>query len=403
MAGSTAHGAAPGAAEILKDAANLLARVSLALEQAKGPMDASSLEEVYRDLHSYKGLVSFAGLHTHAAVAGRLEQLLAGVWRGRVPLDEKTAALLAAGLKLLAQLPPEPSPAFSPEQEAVRRLLFEVGEAGAAGSAVPEGSQDNPGASSDGVPPLSHAAGTAVPDQLETVEDLAVRTKRLLDRLGELIREDRNMALVVLAAARQNAGQLCALLHQLRYVPVKEVLEPLAAMGQSLASKAGKAVRIAVEADDVEVAQPIASVLRRSAVHLLRNAIVHGIEPAGKRQSGGKPREAQVVLRAFRQGDALVLEVSDDGAGFDLAALQEAAARVQGHGGTGESGLIGLAFLPGVSTAAEATELAGNGMGLAAVEHDALVLGGKVEVSFQEGQGSTVRLLLPLQRAQFGC
>jgi two-component system chemotaxis sensor kinase CheA len=139
-------------------------------------------------------------------------------------------------------------------------------------------------------------------------------------------------------------------------------------------------------------------------VHIVRNAVDHGIEPPEVRESAGKPREGTVELRAWRSRDRVTVEVSDDGAGLDPDTLRETAVErgvvtPEEAAAMSDDAARELVFEPGVTTAGEVTEVSGRGVGMDVVASTVRELDGRVEIESDPGEGTTVRLRLPVSVA----
>jgi two-component system chemotaxis sensor kinase CheA len=135
-------------------------------------------------------------------------------------------------------------------------------------------------------------------------------------------------------------------------------------------------------------------------MHIIRNAIDHGVEPPAARAAAGKPAVATIHLRAFREGEHVIVEVTDDGAGIDVAKVKQVAKNrnlvpADALAGMTDDQALDLIFLPGFSTAKTVTELSGRGVGMDAVRTAVARLGGQVDVRSAAGRGTTVRVTLP--------
>jgi two-component system chemotaxis sensor kinase CheA len=135
-------------------------------------------------------------------------------------------------------------------------------------------------------------------------------------------------------------------------------------------------------------------------VHLLRNALDHGVEDAAVRAAAGKPTVATIDLRAFREGEHVIVEVTDDGAGIDVEKIKQVAkdrnlAAADDLAVMSDEQALELVFLPGFSTAKAVTELSGRGVGMDAVRTAVGRLGGQVDIRSAMGKGTTVRVTLP--------
>jgi len=169
---------------------------------------------------------------------------------------------------------------------------------------------------------------------------------------------------------------------------------------RELAARLGKAVDFQVEGDDVVLDKSVVETLYEPLLHLLRNAVDHGVETPEARRVAGKAERAQLQLSARRVGDAVVLAVADDGGGVDTVAVREAAVARGLLAGSAapalaETDAARLVFAQGFSTARDVSDISGRGIGMDAVQATILRLGGRVDLDNQPGRGLTVSLTLP--------
>jgi two-component system chemotaxis sensor kinase CheA len=191
---------------------------------------------------------------------------------------------------------------------------------------------------------------------------------------------------------------------RLRMLPIGTLFGLFPRMVRDLARERSKEVGLQVEGADTEVDRQVLEAMKDPLIHLLRNAVGHGIEPPDQRGAAGKPRRGTVRLRAARRGNTIVLTVADDGAGIDLKAVQRAAVErglltAQEVAGLGERETVQLIFVSGLSTLPEVTDLSGRGVGLDVVRENLERLRGLIEVDTAQGQGTTFTLTLPLTMA----
>ena len=152
--------------------------------------------------------------------------------------------------------------------------------------------------------------------------------------------------------------------------------------------------------EDVEADRAIVDGLYEPLLHMLRNAVDHGMENSATRQQAGKPASGTITLEANRLGDKINITVADDGPGLDAARIRQAAkaARVMSSVGIDDlddAAALDLIFAPGLSTAREVTDISGRGVGLDAVRTAVDAMGGRITISSSPGQGTTARLILP--------
>ena len=188
---------------------------------------------------------------------------------------------------------------------------------------------------------------------------------------------------------------------QLRMVPVESLRTAFSRTVRQICAEGGKKARLRIEGGETEVDRSILEDLRDPLVHLVRNAVDHGIESPAARLEAGKPEEGTIVLHARSTGSSAVIEVRDDGRGIDLDRLRESAVK---HGLVEEDRadslsrdeIEDLVFRFGFSTAERVSETSGRGVGLNVVREAVEALGGQVRFEGEPGQGTTFRLRLPL-------
>ena len=191
-------------------------------------------------------------------------------------------------------------------------------------------------------------------------------------------------------------------LMQIRMVPFASIAERLFRVARQSAKEVDKRVNLDIRGGGVEIDR---SVLERMAApfeHLLRNAIVHGIEPRDARLAAGKSETGELLVQVSQQGNEVAIAFSDDGAGLDLERIRAkalSAGLVAPDAQLGDAQAAELIFAPGFSTADSLTELAGRGVGMDIVRSEALALGGRIETATQAGQGLRFTIHLPLTLA----
>lgn len=220
------------------------------------------------------------------------------------------------------------------------------------------------------------------------------RVRRMADMTAELARQwsDDTLQLSLVV------GELEEEVKRVRMLPLHTITAPFGRMVRDLAQAAGKEAILEIEGGDTELDKQVLEQIKDPLVHLLRNAIDHGIETPQEREASQKPRVGRVKLSAGQQGQTVVVRLADDGAGLDYQALRNALAR-QGRRDAPdleEDALQDLAFSAGVSTSPIITDISGRGIGLAVVRRNVETLHGRVEVSTEEGKGTQFTLILPL-------
>lgn len=190
----------------------------------------------------------------------------------------------------------------------------------------------------------------------------------------------------------------------IRMVPLGQVFNKLARIVRQAARECGKEVRLVVTGADTEVDKLIVEELTDPLMHLVRNAIDHGIEPMDARTQISKPPQGTLALNAYHKGSNVVIEVEDDGGGMDPHKLRAAAvARGLLSSEAGREltrqDMLNLVFLPGLSTSSEITDMSGRGVGMDVVKTNILRLGGMVSIASEHGIGTKITVTLPITLA----
>ncbi len=247
---------------------------------------------------------------------------------------------------------------------------------------------------------------------MNTVGELLL-IKANLQRMSEAARQEGSLVLAKLwgqelaRETRQLERKLDALqsgLLEARMVPVGQVFDKLARLVRRIAREAGKELEFVISGGEVELDKLIVEELSDPLMHIIRNAIDHGVEPPEARVAVGKPRRATVSLRAEQKGNHVLIEVSDDGAGIDEhrvreVALQKGLITLAQSQEMSRRELLNLIFLPGFSTARIVSELSGRGVGLDVVKNNISNLSGIIDVWSERGRGTAFHLTLPLTLA----
>jgi two-component system chemotaxis sensor kinase CheA len=188
---------------------------------------------------------------------------------------------------------------------------------------------------------------------------------------------------------------------QLRMVPVAQVFRSLHRLVRDVSRQLGKNVGLMTSGEAAEADKTIVDRLFEPLVHLVRNALDHGIESPAQRREAGKPETAAISIEASRIGDRFLIEVTDDGRGIDSAVVRRKASekrlvRADELAALTDEQVVDLVFAPGFSTAAEVSDISGRGIGMDVVRTVVEQIGGRVSLASQVGTGTTVRLDLPM-------
>lgn len=225
-------------------------------------------------------------------------------------------------------------------------------------------------------------------------------------RLGETIHQlngaptaaRRELQSTYVQMGRKMRGLRQAILHA-RMVPLAETFNHMPLVVRDLARASQKEVRIEIQGEMVEVDKLLVERLLDPLIHLVRNAITHGIETPAERAAQGKPAQGRLVVRGAPEGDHILIEVSDDGRGMDLPAIAERARQLgwrKSSQPVSHEEALEWITRPGFSTHGEADLAAGRGVGLDVVQRMVRSFGGRLSMETAPGVGTTFRLRLPL-------
>lgn len=391
----------------------------LALEAEPG--NPAPIDGVFREAHTLKGGAGLVGLHQVSHLSHRLEDLLEELRLGhRLATPRLTDSLLRAvdglGRLIAGSLAGVEDEA---EVDAIEAALGAIDETTAAAEPPPVGLGRSV-AAKPGRPAVVTTERRAVARAEATLQAPSLDTGSLqvpIERMDKLIRLVGEAAAAHLSIGHMLGTQLLRdpdtvgeyrdltrILNQLQDVTMRTRMVPVGALSPSLrravreiARSTGKEVKWEVRGEDSEIDRGVLDHLVDPLLHLVRNAIVHGVELPEERVAAGKPAQAVVRLHAGQLGSEMVIAITDDGAGIDVARVR-AAAEKRGIdvSSLDEAASLRLIFLAGVSTAEVLTEVAGRGVGLDVVIDALEQVRGRVEVSTEPGRGSEFRIIVPI-------
>ncbi len=266
---------------------------------------------------------------------------------------------------------------------------------------------------------VENKAVTKVAAETQTAQTVRVKfdqLDKLMNLVGELVINKIALLQVTsdnhncdgLKRITENIDRLTAdlqdLVMQVRMVPVSQVFDRFPRLVRDLSLKEKKKIDLIMEGRDIEVDRSVLDEIGEPLIHLLRNSVDHGIELPEERQANNKNEGGQIVLSAQRNGNQVIIEVYDDGAGIDpdkvkLSALKKGFLTQTELDKMTKEQLINLIFLPGFSTAKQVTETSGRGVGMDVVKTKIAALGGTVHLDSQIGKGTRTTIKLPITLA----
>jgi two-component system chemotaxis sensor kinase CheA len=374
-----------------------LERLALALDAQ--PANRVLVEEMFRCAHTLKGSASCVGFERVTAVAHELEEMFEAVTTNRRRAGRWLSGLSLEALDLLrhgCQVADEERDAPIPgAPELVARISAWLTSDEQAVEAVAWNDEASP---REGRALRSLRVDV---DKLDRLLNLAGEVAVAQGRLGALV-DVGSEAHAALATFQGLFQTLQESVMRLRVVPLGPAFERFRRAVHELSSRVGKQVELWVEGGDVEVDVTLVEALREPLTHMIRNAIDHGIESADARLAAGKHWPGRVTLSARYDGNYVVIQVADDGAGLDEERLREKARELGINTSLTDSddqALHDLMFLPGLSTAREVTDISGRGIGMDVVRRSIEGLRGTISLQSQPGAGLTVSIRLPLSLA----
>ncbi len=206
----------------------------------------------------------------------------------------------------------------------------------------------------------------------------------LMEEMGELVEQIRDRAL------------------NLRMVPIGEVFQRFPRVVRDVSRELGKQIELSISGAETELDKSMVEKLTDPLMHIVRNAMDHGIESVAERQAAGKPAQGTLKLNAFHQSGAVVIEISDDGRGLNCEKILKKAIEkelVTADAKLAERDIFNLIFAPGFSTADKVTDLSGRGVGMDVVRQNIELLRGSVDIRSTLGAGTTIQIQLPLTLA----
>jgi chemotaxis protein histidine kinase CheA len=406
------------------------------LRAPDGGPTPDELNELMRLTHGLKGSAGTVDLPIVAELTHRTEGAFDQVRRGILiwsPAVLDSFVEIADRLRALV-IDADDARATDLAAQPVRQLLKNLGKEGVAHPSVPRATT----AQSDRRrrdrrvtdSPMLRVEPQRVDRLMDSVGELIFDRTRIERRLAELtsavevlraalpareLAKSASKALLDIAASLEELeGDARALRHteealqsgltHIRMQSVQALFQRLGPQVRRIARSANRRVRLVTTGEDTEFDKSLADQIVDPLIQLLRNAIAHGIESPEERARAGKHEEGKIMITARHEGNAMILEVSDDGMGIDTdrlrARLAETGVWSEKKAGMADDALVQQAiFEAGISSRADADELAGRGVGLSAVRETVTRLGGEVLVSSLPGRGTTFTLRLPLTTA----
>jgi two-component system, chemotaxis family, sensor kinase CheA len=405
------------------------------------PEDKDALNAVFRAFHTIKGVAGFIDMAHVQEFAHKSENLLDSIRKGEIQLSGPVLDIIFEAVDMIKILIRDIADAVAGDGQIVKQpgypgllarlIQYASGNIPASDSISADTASPVEGKRPEGAPVAAVSAedknearqGSASPAKAignvqlkDAVRVDAERLDLLVETIGELViaeamvsqnREIRSSQSVELLRNLDHLDKICRELQQLgmslRMVPVRPTFQKMARLVRDLSKKSGRPINFTMTGEDTELDKSVVDKIGDPLVHMLRNAVDHGIETdVDQRLAAGKTREGNIELRAFHRGGNICVEVRDDGRGLDRKLILRKAVEsgiIKDGASLSDRDVFNLIFEPGFSTASEVTDVSGRGVGMDVVRRNIEELRGVVEISSRKGEGSVISFRLPLTLA----
>ena len=437
--------------EFHAEALDHLQQIEAALLTLDGaPDDRDALNSLFRSFHTIKGVSGFLHLTPMHTLTHEVESLMDLARTGRLRLSSTIITVILQSRDALQEMIGQITAALErghmpdsvvPVSHLIRqvRALAALGTGGAPAPVAPVVPISDPAPAAEAPPPapaspapvaaapalslapvapapISPSSGPVpTPAGASTVRVNTEKLDALMDMVGELVivqsqlQESARGADRETSALARNLTQLGRITKELqhtamslRMIPIKPTFQRMERLVRDLSREFGKKIAFQTAGEDTEIDRTVTEEIADPLVHMVRNALDHGLETPAERAAAGKAETGTLTLRAYHEGSSLVIELSDDGRGINPEKVLKKA-RQQGLVAPNveltDTEIFQLIFLPGFSTAEKVTSVSGRGVGMDVVKRNIEKLRGTIQTESQLGRGSTFRVRLPLTTA----
>ncbi len=393
-----------------------LDRKFLALE--KSPRDSTLLNDIFRSMHTIKGAAGFLGFQQMVEVSHVAEDVLNRLRKGEMFAD---AAIMDALLhsvdmvKLLLRNIKDKNTAQEDIEPIINALKAVLGHTPhkAQDEAKPVATQPSGAEPQDAASMDKERSLRVDIERLDAVLNLAgelVLSRNRLLRLGSKVHESRlddalsSQLGEALASLDLVTSDLQLAVMKMRMQPVAKVFNRFPRMVRDLARQHNKEIELVVTGQETELDKTVIEEIGDPLVHLIRNAVDHGMEETGERASKGKPQLGTIRLSAFQEGRNILVSVSDDGRGMDPSMIKRSAMdkgliSAEEAEALSAKEALNLIFIPGFSTAKKVSNLSGRGVGMDVVKTNISRINGSIGIESEPGKGTKIEFRLPLTLA----
>jgi two-component system chemotaxis sensor kinase CheA len=392
------------------------------VELERRPEDVDLLNRIFRHVHTIKGTSSFIGFEQMSELTHKFEDVLNKLRRGELKLrtEMMDTILLAYDLMktLLSKLekgdlsPIDLSEVISKLEKISRgeSSKGEVEKKSERSVIVEQRKVEQPSSQQKlNVEQTIRIDVSRLDDLMNLVGELVLGRNRLSQVVSQIVEkyESENTARELLDAVTQIdfvTTELQTAVMRTRMVPIAKVFNKFPRVVRDLSRETKKEVDLFIYGEETEIDKSVVETIHDPLVHIIRNAIDHGIEPPDERERIGKPRRGKVLLKAEHEGNFIVITVEDDGRGIDpekvkRKAIEKRLITEQEAASISDKDALNFIFLPGFSTASKVSNISGRGVGLDVVKSNIVKLNGTIDIESKLGSGTKFILKLPLTLA----
>jgi two-component system chemotaxis sensor kinase CheA len=377
------------------------------------PGNTELLDEMFRVAHTIKGNASALDFPELAGFAHVMEDLLEALRKHEIAISRELISLLLTGvdaLRLLVPAAAEGSDRLSLAHQRLKKAIARYASSSVGSPPADQSFHDRP--SPPAVPGSVPSGGTRnrtlrvdiekLDQMLNLTGEIAIAQGRLRRMIEELKTEEGRIFLEMQREVERLQKNLQEQVMGVRLVSVGPLFQQFARSVRDISQSHNKLARLEIVGADVEVDTRVLEHLKDPLLHMIRNAVDHGVETPQARRAAGKSPCGMLKLTAFHKGGSIVIQLSDDGAGFNrqrILAKAKALNLLDDGEKVTDQELFNLVFKAGFTTAVEVTDLSGRGVGMDVVRRNIELLRGNIEIHSTAGQGTTITIRLPLTLA----
>lgn len=392
------------------------------LENRKNDLDL--LNGIFRCAHTIKGSSSFLGFDKMSKVTHHAEEILNKLRKGEMVVTRDIMDILLEFVDVIKKLLDDIKNGADTTSidETVKKLkLANEGKFVASSTKAPEQPQESKKSKKSPNKPSQIKKVSKAIEQTIRVD--VSRLDSLMNLVGELVLSRNRITQLAMELERKHEGdfiieQLTETTSQIglittelqlavmktRMVPIGKVFNKFPRMVRDLCRDLNKEIELIISGEDTELDKSVVEEIGDPLIHMLRNAVDHGVESPEERVKKGKPRKGNVWLNAYHEGNHIVIEIKDDGKGIDPEKIKQKAIEKQiitpdEAKNLNKEEIFGLIFRPGFSTAEKVTGVSGRGVGMDVVKTNIEKLNGIITIDSEINKGSTFKLKLPLTLA----